>query len=305
MTLEFALKDATPLNTCAFAVHKDLPILASASGPNFDAVRVWDLESRTCIRSLRDLGNSRIIDLAFDPNCRQLATIHANGFVNLWDFESGEVLKTFEAHRLRGHSVAWDPTGRFLASSGWGGFDLNIKVWDASGDLQYTLHHDSLLSSTADLVSHPTEDFFASGSYDKIIRIRRWSTGADEHELRGHTGRVCSLAASTTWLMSASYDATICIWRWATGEHIHTIRGFKAGFDSRCLSWRGSTLAILCHNKIIQVWDTSDEDPTNWARVETPTVITTKSTWGLAMLKDGRVACETPTGALIAVWKVL
>jgi WD40 repeat protein len=89
-----------------------------------------------------------VLNVAFDPAGRTLASGSADKAVKLWEVANGKLLRTLERHKDIVWSVAFDPAGRTLASGGW---DNTVKLWEvASGKLLRTLEgHTSRVGTIA------------------------------------------------------------------------------------------------------------------------------------------------------------
>jgi WD40 repeat protein len=83
-------------------------------------VKLWDAESRDCLRTLSGHGDM-VFSVAWSPDGRRLASGSDDGTVKLWDAESGDCLHTLSGHGNGVWSVAWSPEGRRLAASTQGG----------------------------------------------------------------------------------------------------------------------------------------------------------------------------------------
>ncbi|XP_004518837.1 protein HIRA homolog [Ceratitis capitata] len=144
-----------------------------ASGSDDKLVMIWKLskgpsgvfgtgglqknaESWKCSATLRGHSGD-VLDLAWSPNERWLASCSIDNTIIIWDVQSFPNMVT----TLRGHSglvkgVAWDPLGKFLASQS---DDRSVKMWKTS---------DWSCSSTI------TEPFKGCGGTTHILRLS-WS----------------------------------------------------------------------------------------------------------------------------------
>lgn len=292
MAVDFtlAVDDAA---AAALAAHPNMPILVSSSVRG-TVVRVWDLESRACLRTLA--GHfSPVCDLAIDPAGHRVATGSIDNSVRIWDLESGACLRTFEDHAMSHvFAVAWDITGGYVAS---GSLDGAVRIWDAASG---ALHRQLIPRHAGDvnaLVSHPVDQLLASGSDDTTVKIWDWLTGDLVHVLEGHRHSVMSLAASSSGLLlaSGSTDRTVRVWSWASGLCVRVLDDFCHELYLNSLAWRDSTLVAIESDREdysgnVRLWDTSSED---WLCAEAP-LAKTSSNWGVAILEGGRVACAAP-----------
>jgi WD40 repeat protein len=274
--------------------HPSRPLLLSGSYDN--TVRVWDLDSRSVVRTLAG-HTGWVYGLALCPNGKRLASGSMDNTVRLWDLESGACLRTLAGHSSHVFAVAWEATGTLVAT---GSVDKTVRVWHAdSGALQRTLvgHFDTVNA----LAAHPRDDLLASGSDDKTVRVWRFSSGAHVRTLAGHTGAVSSLAASKEWLVSGSLDQTLRVWSWETGICARVLDGFAGRLYLNSLAWRDSRKVTLESDGTVRVWDTGSPDPLAWSCVGS---LKEKASYrhGVAVV-DGGIVCAAPGDhTTIAVW---
>jgi WD40 repeat protein len=113
-----------------------------ASGCADNIVRVWDVSSMP-MRQVAELkGHTDIVlSVAFDPSGKYLASGSYDNTVRVWDVASQQQVAELKGHmddpgpgRYSKHgceaavfSVAFDPSGKYLAS---GSYDGTVTVWD-------------------------------------------------------------------------------------------------------------------------------------------------------------------------------
>lgn len=252
-------------------------------------------------------------------------------------------MRTLEGHENWIHSLALDPSGRYLAS---GSDDNTVRLWDVEsgacfetlrGHTQgvYAVTWDAagelIASGSADnsirvwdrrtggfrrilrdhtqrvnaLVAHPADNLFASGSNDGTVRVWDWSTRACFLVLKKHTDAVLSLAASALFLLSGSEDKCVRIWSWASEVPIGVLDGFNQPLHFNSLSWKDSLLVSLELNGKVRVWDTSSTSPGEWWCIGS-LASNASSQHGVAVTNESFIACSaTDSDCKVAIWSPL
>ena len=122
--------------------------------------------------------------------------------------------------------------------------------------LQTFTGHGGLFSGVNSVAISPDNQFLASGSDDKTIRLWNIETGQVIASLLGHTNFVQSVAFSPdgTILASASDDKTIKLWDLQTYQEIGTLSEHSRPVKSVIFSYQG-ILASGSWDKTIKLWD--------------------------------------------------
>jgi serine/threonine protein kinase/WD40 repeat protein len=119
----------------ALALHPGGRLLAVACGPaGRGRVQILDFETGAMARELA-LPAGEAAGLAWAPDGRLLAVACGppESQIYLWDGLSGRKEGELTGHRWEVQDVAFDETGRYLASFGW---DMTLRIWDVGARRQ-------------------------------------------------------------------------------------------------------------------------------------------------------------------------
>ncbi|KAH8998148.1 WD40 repeat-like protein [Lactarius akahatsu] len=212
------------------------PLLATCSADK--SVRIYaytpDPSPNFVLHTSIPTGHTKTVrGIAWSPSGHTLATASFDANIGIWQREDQddageavggewECVTILEGHETECKSVAWSPTGTFLASCSR---DKTVWVWEAQPDADFECMG-VLMEHTQDVKCvawHPREEILASASYDDSIKLYLDDPSEDWFcftTLTGHASTVWSLAWAPNgqYLASASDDRTVRIWKRIT-EH--------------------------------------------------------------------------------------
>ncbi|KNC51345.1 F-box/WD repeat-containing protein 7 [Thecamonas trahens ATCC 50062] len=266
------------------------------SGGSDRVAKMWDVNALNCRETLKSFEGG-VWALDYDPVSGLVAAGDTEGFVHVFDGETGETKSSFQAHTTTVSALQLDGgsliTGSFDnsvvvhdletqvqthvlqgARAGghkfhvWclqaahgrvvsGGWDCKLKVWDLKS-----------ATCTANLVGHsgPVRAVafdgarVVSGSWDKSLKMWDLAYPASPlHTLTGHSGPVSSLAVDESKIVSGSYDGTVRIWALAGAPPpcIRTLKANTGGVLAVALDWR--RVYAAGKDKKIRVFDFAAE----------------------------------------------
>ena len=210
---------------------------------------------------------SIVISAAFSPDGTTLATGLGNGYIGLWDVETGDNLAMLPGHSDWVDQVVFSPDGTALASAAaydeWG----TIQVWDvAAGEDSLTLdphgaggetyRHVSIHSLTWSPDGSSIAFYSTEGRVAGTIQRFDLLTGEIAELIGGH-GVPSSVAyAPDGATLASALGSEIEIWDVATGERKALLSGGHSGrVSSVAYSPDGSALASGAYPSDIKIWD--------------------------------------------------
>ncbi|MFD8079077.1 WD40 repeat domain-containing serine/threonine protein kinase [Streptomyces sp. NPDC059718] len=185
-------------------------VLVGGDG-NDRRLRLWDLETGTCLRTLvGHTGMPRAVWLG--PGDRIAATGASDGTVRLWDLGTGRCTAVLSGHTSGVMAVTMSADGSQVASAG-GYDDLSIRVWDtATGACTAVL--EGQRGNARPMRFTPDGRFLLSGHDGAELRLWDLAAGTCLRTVEAQPGHLGQLAvtADGTYAVSGGSDGRVRLW---------------------------------------------------------------------------------------------
>lgn len=220
--------------------------------PTTFSLCVWDLKSDgLAVRDINQAreGWSRYDDLSLSPDSK-LAITPSHGKLQLWDLESGKLLRTVGQHSGPITDTAVTPDGRCIVSVsaaegtpyGLRSYRASLNVWDvASGEKLHTLTTNSSISRIG---FAPDGRTLICGSSRGTLQLWDLKSGASVRSIAAHSQEITVIQVTPSGLViSASEDSTLAIW---DPNDWTTVASFGGGGSVRtcAVSADGTTMVV-------------------------------------------------------------
>jgi len=202
--------------------------IATASWDN--TVKVWDVKTGKELLTFlghaadppsRLVGTSAILNLAWSPDSKRIATAGISGWVRVWNPKTGEELFAFRTNEDISEVMAWSLDGARIATCAE---PQVLQMWDAAtGESIFG----GFVNNTTDL----TIAEFIPGCIG-------FSWSPDGRRI-----------VAAGWLIPAN------VWDAETGDQLLTFAGHATGVNGAAWSTNGTRIATGDNSGVVKIWD--------------------------------------------------
>jgi serine/threonine protein kinase/WD40 repeat protein len=265
------------------------------------AIRLWDLETRSKLATLRSEMHRRtgheglVTSLAISGDGGVLASGHLDGAIHVWTLDAGQEFKVRLGHDASVGAIAFSPDGKALAS---GGLDATVKIWEVDalrlGDARRRMHRQP--AGVSSLVYARDGAVIVTGHTNRVLRVQDAATGRLTATLRGHqAGISCStVAPDGNLLASGGQDRMVRIFDLQRRAEVVVLEGHKKTVSSIAFFPDCEQVTTVAMENSLVVWDLQKGTPsaTLWGAADESfanVVVLGKGEQIACALADGRI----------------
>ncbi len=195
-----------------------------------------------------------VIQVAFSPDGRTLASGNVVGLVQLWNLDTGRKGLLLKGHTTTITGLHFTPDGKTLASASQ---DASIRLWGTATGKHLHTWREARTSFNSVTIA-PDGRRLAAAGQDGTIRLWDIETRQAMDILRGHTAWVTSVtfAPDGQTLYSGSEDHTVKAWDLTPRQDPNLLTGNKGLVWGIAFSHDGKTLAVSdTVDFTVRLWD--------------------------------------------------
>lgn len=201
---------------------------------------------------------------AISEDGKLVGAIDATGKVYLWEYETGELIKSWQGHSGYGYCIDFNEKYQVFATSALSSDGPpEVIIWDYKCKKLKTIQDQTIV--VQDVLFSPDNEMLATAAWDETVNIYNVNDYSRKDSLHGHINIVQSLAWSPDSKLLASAagnnvvkpnDNSIVLWDIALGKSIHKFEGHNDYIHSLFFDPVLPKIFSCAYDGVIKVWGT-------------------------------------------------
>ncbi len=211
----------------------------------------YDLENKQKILEIKTDLNALSVSLSKES--KQLAFGARNGFISIYDSETGTKIKQFRPSERTIYAIKFSKDGKIIYSAHEDGILTATNTETGTKVYEIKAHNEDFKALN---LSHDGR-FLATGGNDKIAKIYDAANGNLLQTLIGHDKPLYRTIFSNDdkLLVTTGADDVIKIWNISDGKLVRELSGTSAGVFAAVFSPDGKRLATASDVGVIRLWN--------------------------------------------------
>jgi len=180
-----------------------------------------------------------------------------NGNVHIWNYESQQLVKSFEVCDLPVRAAVFVPRKNWVVT---GSDDMQVRVFNYN-TLERIHNFDAHSDYVRAIAVHPSQPFLLTSSDDMLIKLWNWEKSwLCQQVFEGHTHYVMEVKINpkdNNTFASASLDKTVKVWQLGSATPNFTLEGHEKGVN--CVDYyHGGDKPYLisgADDRQVRIWD--------------------------------------------------
>lgn len=231
------------------SLKNDEAVLVSCSG-DLRAI-VWQVATGEAIAILKH--RKWVGAAGFIPGTYQLATTDGSGALNLWDWQTNELVNSVTAHNGPSRALAITSKGDAIIT---GGYDGKIKFWRLP-HLEPTLTLEEHKGEIRRLALSPDNQQLVSVGDDGMVFLWSWHKGKGERLLNetNTIWRSAAFSGDGSSFAITNGAGVVLLWSVANGLASWRVQAHQGAAIGVCFHPYGGVLVTSGQDKLIRLWD--------------------------------------------------
>ncbi|KAH9505874.1 Coatomer subunit beta' [Dermatophagoides farinae] len=180
-----------------------------------------------------------------------------SGQVHIWNYETSQLLKSFEICDVPVRASKFIPTKNWIVT---GADDMQVRVYNYN-TLEKVYTFDAHSDYIRSIVVHPSQPYILTSSDDMLIKLWNWEKNwACTQVFEGHTHYVMQIVINpkdNNTFASASLDRTVKVWQLGSNSANFTLDGHEKGVNcvDYCHSSDKPYLISGADDRLVKIWD--------------------------------------------------